>query len=124
MGLEEAKHLLERYSGLERDALHVHGSLMLYIVSMAVFRQNRRSLYPWMIVLGAEVVNEFFDLLRHWFDGPHDAIAESLKDLWNTMIWPSILLLVGRYTNWFEKSGGVDGGARGGPADAGLRCKE
>jgi hypothetical protein len=98
------KILIEQYTGLERDALHIHGAILLYIVAMAVFRQSRRSRFPWLVVLAAELLNEGHDLRINLPGEPAWAIAESLKDLWNTMLWPTVLLLVGRYTMWFQKS--------------------
>jgi hypothetical protein len=104
MRYRDLKTLLEQYTGLERDALHIHGALLLYILAMAVFRQSRRSRFPWLVVLAAELANEAYDLTRgSEGDSDEEALAGSLKDLWNTMLWPSVLLLVGRYTNWFER---------------------
>ena len=93
---------IEQYSGLERDALHVHAALFLYIVAMVVFRQTRRSRFPWLFVLIVEVVNEYFDLKRAAVPDMPVAWDESLKDLWNTMLWPTVLLFIGRYTTLFQ----------------------
>ena len=98
----EMKELIERYTGLERDALHIHAALLVYILAMAIFRQTRRSRIPWLVVLVAEVANEANDLTINWADGPEWALSASFKDLWNTMLWPTVLLFVGRYTNWFR----------------------
>ena len=98
----ELKIIIERYSGLERDALHIHLALLLYLIAMAVFRQSRRSRIPWLIVLGIEVANEIADLARHYRNDMPLRWDESLKDLWNTMLWPTVLLFVGRYTDLFQ----------------------
>ena len=103
MSFAEFKILIEHYTGLERDALHIHAAILLYIIAMAVFRQSRRSRFPWLVVLAAELLNEAHDLSINWFDDPAWALAGSFKDLWNTMLWPTVLLLVGRYTRWFQK---------------------
>ena len=98
----EFKDIIEQYSGLERDALHIHGALLLYVLAMFAFRQSRRSRFPWLVVLAVEMLNEAFDL-RHQYRS--DGVLEwssSAKDLWNTMLWPTVLLLVGRYTNLFQ----------------------
>lgn len=103
MWYTEFKEAVVTYVGLERDALHVHGALLLYIVAMGVFRQSRRSRLPWLVVFAVELVNEAIDLLAiaPYFNR---LIAEAtIKDIWNTMLWPTVLLLVGRYTDWFEK---------------------
>lgn len=98
----ELKIIIERYSGLERDALHIHLALLLYFVAMAVFRQSRRSRIPWLFVLGIEVANEIADLARQHSNDMPLRWDESLKDLWNTMLWPTVLLFVGRYTDLFQ----------------------
>ena len=91
------------YTGLERDAVHVHAALLLYIAAMGIFRQSRRSRVPWLVVLAVELANEAYDF-RHNLDmGSDMAFSLGLKDLWNTMLWPTVLLVVGRYTNWFHK---------------------
>jgi hypothetical protein len=99
----ELKELIGTYTGLERDALHVHAALFLYFISMAVFRQSRRSRLPWLVVFSVELANEAYDLTHNWEDGPEWALSGAAKDLWNTMLWPTVILLVGRYTTWFQK---------------------
>jgi hypothetical protein len=103
MSYGELKIIIEQYTGLERDALHIHAALLLYILAMALFRQSRRSRFPWIFVLGIELANEAYDLSRTWSEDPQLALSSAAKDLWNTMLWPTVLLFVGRYTNWFRK---------------------
>lgn len=102
MWYADFKIFLEQYSGLERDALHIHIAILLYLLAMALFRQTRRSRIPWLIVLAIEIANEIFDIRRNLARGEALAYAESAKDLWNTMLWPTVLLFVGRYTSLFE----------------------
>ena len=100
--LNELKVLIESYSGLEKDALHIHLALLLYIVAMAVLRQSRRSRLPWLFVLGVELVNEASDLFIQYGAGDRLDLAGGAKDIWNTMLWPTVLLFIGRYTNLFQ----------------------
>jgi hypothetical protein len=102
----ELKEAIGLYTGLERDALHVHAALFLYILAMALFRRSPRSRIPWLIVLAILGANEIYDLVHNWPDGPEWAIGASAKDLWNTMLWPTVLLFVGRYTSWFQRPRG------------------
>jgi hypothetical protein len=99
----DLKLVIEGMTGLERDALHIHGAIFLYILVMAVFRQGRRSVLPWLLVLAVELANESHDLWTNWDGGVHWAISSAIQDLWNTMLWPTVLLLVGRYTEWFQR---------------------
>ena len=98
----DIKIFIEQYSGLERDALHIHFALLVYLLAMFVFRQTRRSRFPWLVVLFFELLNELFDLKRSQMAGMPLPWEESVKDLWNTMLWPTVLLIVGRYTTLFE----------------------
>jgi hypothetical protein len=49
------------------------------------------------------VANEAYDLYLNQDDGLEWAIGAGVKDLWNTMLWPTVLLFVGRYTDWFQR---------------------
>jgi hypothetical protein len=111
----ELKELVEAYTGLERDALHIHAALFLYLLAMGVFRQGRHSRIPWLVVLAIELANEAYDIWHNW--GIDHALIFSTAglDLWNTMLWPTVLLLIGRYTNWFQRP---RAGAEAAPADA------
>jgi hypothetical protein len=103
MDYAQLKDLITAYSGLEKDAIHIHVALLLYILALWMFRQSRRSRLPWLFVLLIELGNETYDLVTNWTGGPEWAMSEAGKDLWNTMLWPTVLLFVGRYTNWFSR---------------------
>ena len=94
------KDFISYYTGLEKDALHIHVALFLYLLVLVVFRRSRRSFLPWLVVFGIELANEAHDLWLNWTGGPAWAIGESVKDLWNTMLWPTVLYVIGRYTDW------------------------
>ncbi|MDT9598908.1 hypothetical protein [Sphingosinicella rhizophila] len=97
----DLKIFLVDYTGLDKDALHIHAALFLYLAAMLAFRQTRRSRFPWLFVLAVELGNEAIDLHREGWVAAR-LWEESAKDLWNTMLWPTILLLIGRYTTLFE----------------------
>lgn len=99
----DLKEAVGVYTGLERDALHVHGALFLYLIAMAALRRGRRSLLPWLVVFGAELANELYDAWYSWGEALSWIWESAGKDLWNTMLWPTVLLLLGRYTRWFER---------------------
>lgn len=99
MSYLDLKELIEAYTGLERDALHIHAALFVYLAAVLVLR-NGKSLIPWLLVLAVELANEAHDLSVNWVEGPDWAIASSVRDLWNTMLWPSLLLLAGWRLDW------------------------
>ena len=81
--------------GLTNDAMHVHGSLLILFLSAVVLRRRPDSVWCWLIVLMAELSNEYADLRGQ---APGEAtLNASLHDLYNTMFWPTIILLMGRF---------------------------
>lgn len=86
---------LTQYVGLSNDAMHVHGSLLLLFGSAIILRRRPDSIYCWLIVLLAELFNEFADL-KGLVPG-EASIDAGIHDIYNTMIWPTILLLLGRF---------------------------
>jgi hypothetical protein len=101
--LEPIKTLLSEAVGLSKDALHLHLGLLVFLLAMVVFRRSAASLVPWLCVLALELGNELMDAL-HFHNGVYDfTIAGGLKDIVNTMLWPTILLLLARYTTLLVK---------------------
>lgn len=81
--------------GLTNDAMHVHGSLLILLVSSILLRRRPDSAWCWIIVLIAELFNEYADLRGQ---APGEATLDaSLHDLYNTMFWPTIILVLGRF---------------------------
>jgi cell shape-determining protein MreD len=97
MTLGDLKILVSDYTGLEKDALHIHVALILYLGAALLFRRSPRLWPAWLLVLGVELANESYDLWQQAADGDAPRWTESLKDLWNTMLWPTALLLLARY---------------------------
>ena len=80
--------------GLTNDAMHVHGSILILFVSAIVLRRRPDSIWCWLIVLAAELFNEYADLKGL---APGEAsIRASVHDLYNTMFWPTVILIAGR----------------------------
>ena len=97
MNLGHLKILVSDYTGLEKDALHIHVALILYLAASFLLRRSPRFWIAWLLVLGVELANESYDLWQQAADGDVPRWTESLKDLWNTMLWPTVLLLLARY---------------------------
>ena len=117
MDFAEFKIWIGDYTGLEKDALHIHAALALYLLAMFAFRQTRRSRFPWLFVLFVELGNEAYDLWHQEAHGEPARWDASLKDLWNTMLWPTVLLFIGRYTDIFQHRTRGAAGAEVSPAD-------
>ena len=94
----------------DKDALHIYAALLIQIVAAKLSRRSLGHFLPWLTVLGLELVNEGIDLVRggeprlmpwQMVGGAHDII--------NTMILPSILLILCRRDptlfHWHKESG-------------------
>jgi hypothetical protein len=99
MGWYGFKEWLEATSGLDMDALHVHAGILVQLLAALLFRRSLRSIWPWFIVFVASLANEGYDLWFETWPDPERArqFAEGAKDLLNTMLIPTLLLLVARF---------------------------
>jgi hypothetical protein len=93
---EAIKAAVALWTGLERDALHIYVALLLQVGSAALLRRSLGSPLPWLVVLVFALLNEGLDIYRDrtfekWEEGA------ALHDLWNTMLAPSLLLLLARF---------------------------
>lgn len=99
----EIKEGLALWSGLSMDALHVHAGILCQIVAALILRRTLASLWPWLVVLAAALANEWSDLsFAVWPDRDLQR-AESLRDIWNTMLMPTLLLVIARFTPWLAR---------------------
>ena len=81
--------------GLTNDAMHVHGALLILCVSAILLRRRPDSQWCWLIVFLAELFNEYADLRGA---APGEAtIDAALHDIYNTMFWPTLILILGRF---------------------------
>jgi hypothetical protein len=89
------KMRLVEFVGLTNDAMHVHGSILILFVSAIVLRRRPDSIWCWLIVFIAELFNEYADLKGM---APGEATIEAaVHDLYNTMLWPTLILILGRF---------------------------
>lgn len=98
MGWYGFKEWLEATSGLDMDALHVHAGILLQLLAALLLRRSLRSPWPWLVVLAATLANEAYDLHFETWPDPDRARQwlEGLKDVVNTMLIPSLLLVLAR----------------------------
>ena len=75
--LQSAKLWLVQHLGLAKDALHIYVGLALLLGCVILFRWPLRSWKPWAVVALA---------------------AANWHDIWNTLFWPTMLMLLARYT--------------------------
>lgn len=94
----EIKIWLESATGFDRDALHIYGAVIIQFGLALFFRRSLASPWPWIAVLIVALANEYFDYQRVGESANSKAIfqTEGYKDMWNTMLIPTFLLLVAR----------------------------
>ena len=93
---QQIKEAIAYYTDLERDALHIYAALLVQVGTALVLRRRLAHWLPWAAVLALAVGNELLDTYR---DGVVEQweLDSNLHDLWNTMLLPSLLLLLARF---------------------------
>ena len=95
MDSEALKAAVEAWTGLDRDALHVYAAVLIQLASAALLRRTLASPWPWLVVLAFALGTHGPTVSRRSSRGVEKAAA--LHDLWNTMLLPTLLLLVVRF---------------------------
>jgi len=99
--LQSVKLWLVEHAGLAKDALHIHIGLLLFVGSALVFRCSVRSWKPWAVVFAAALIGEAWDLRDSLVHHTPIALWANVHDIWNTMLWPSLMVLLARTTSLF-----------------------
>jgi hypothetical protein len=99
----EGKLWLIGQLGLAKDALHIHVALALFFGSALLFGWRLSSWRPWLLVLAATLAGEAWDIRDRLVGGVPIAPRGNLHDVWNTLFWPSVILLLARRTRLFGR---------------------
>jgi hypothetical protein len=91
------KMLVVGQTDLGRDALHIFFGVAGQILVAAIVGRSLAHPVPWIAVLIAELVNEFFDLNEGDVWGDRPMWPGSVRDLVVTMTLPTLLLVLVRY---------------------------
>jgi hypothetical protein len=114
MDWHDLKQWISGASGLDMDSLHVHVGVLAQVAVAFVLRVRLSSLWPWLAVAAAVLANEAYDFQYEIWPTREEQFFESVKDLWNTMLLPTVLLLLARFTPWLFVSPSADPGQPGG----------
>ncbi len=93
----EMKFWVSEATGLHMDALHVHAGVYAQILLALILRRSLASIWPWLLLLLAQIGNEWWDLTYEIWPTRDDQWSESISDTWNTMLLPTLLLLLSRF---------------------------
>ena len=84
-------------TGLDKDALHIYFGLTLFLVVRLLWRRRGGWVIAWLAVLAMACGGEWLDLNAEISRSSIQPDAAHWHDIWNTMFWPTVLLLVGRW---------------------------
>ena len=96
--LQQAKVVALAVTDLAKDALHVHVGLFVFFAAALLFGWPLRSWRPWLAVLAVALAGEIWDIADTWGIGGPLRLAANWHDIWNTMLWPTIIMLLARWT--------------------------
>lgn len=89
------KNSVEGVSHMQRDALHVHFGLLLFLGFATVFRGKGRFRHALLLTTAFCLLGEVFDAASRLGNGRSPYWLGSLKDVVNTLLWPYCLCLGG-----------------------------
>jgi len=84
-------------TGLDKDALHIYFGMALFVLVRLAWRGRGGWLAAWIAVLVMACGGEGLDLTAEYSKSAIQPDAEHWHDIWNTMFWPTVLLVVGRW---------------------------
>lgn len=95
----ELKNWLELSTGLDRDSLHIYAGVGVQLVAALIFRRSLASPLPWVFVILAALANEYYDynMIPDPLNGGSVYFDEAVRDFWNTLLLPSLFLVVARF---------------------------
>lgn len=101
--LQDAKLWLIAHFGLGKDALHIYVALTVMFGSALLFGWRLSSWRPWLLVAAAALAGEAWDIRDRLVAGVPVQPSGNVHDLWNTLFWPSVILLLARQTRLFGR---------------------
>jgi hypothetical protein len=101
--LQQAKLFIGDHVHLAKDALHIYVALALFLGSAMLFRWPLKSWRPWLVVLAAALIGEAWDLRDSLVYHTPIELGGNLKDVQNTLFWPTVLVLLARGTRVLKR---------------------
>ena len=101
--LQSAKLLLLEATNLGRDALHIHVGLIVMLLVVIAFKRSLADWRPLAAVALASVAGELWDVIDTFSHGGRPRWDANWKDIWNTMVWPTVLFGLARFTRILKR---------------------
>lgn len=83
-------------TGLSKDALHIYVGLSVFLVTAVVLRKPLQSIIPWLAVAAVAIAGEALDMRDDIASFGYWRWEASLHDVLNTLLWPTVLLLLAK----------------------------
>ncbi|MEE9433144.1 MAG: hypothetical protein V3V15_02760 [Sphingorhabdus sp.] len=93
----DLKFFLADEAGLAKDALHIHIGLAVFVLARLLWRWRGGWFFAWLIALTAALGGEWLDMVRERAANAEVSAEAHWHDVWNTMLWPTVLLFIGRW---------------------------
>lgn len=94
---EERKLSIIEASGLGKDALHIYFGLALFLLVRLMWRWRGGWIVAWLAVVAMACGGEWLDMTAEHSRSTIQPDAAHWHDIWNTIFWPTVLLLIGRW---------------------------
>ena len=101
--LQAVKLWLVQHVHLAKDALHIYVALTVMFAAALVFGWRLSSWRPWLLVAFVAIAGEVWDVRDSLTSGTPVVLSANLHDVWNTLFWPSVILLLARRTRVFGR---------------------
>lgn len=95
---QNIKSLVDNFTFLSRDVLHVYGGVLFFMFWIVVFKKQRQILCLTIISIAA-LVNEILDILFVLKRTNNINWTENISDIFNTIFLPFLLYLFLRFWN-------------------------
>lgn len=114
LDFQQLKVAMLGFTGLGKDALHIYAGMGLFLLVRLVWRWRGGWMLAWLAVLALACTVEWIDMKAEAANSALQPDAAHWHDVWNTLFWPTVLLLVGR---WLQPKSKPNQGASGDLAD-------
>lgn len=100
---QQTKLAIVEHLGLAKDALHIYVAVIVFFGSCVLFKWKAGQWKPWLLVLAIALLGEAWDIRDTLVYNDKVWLAASWKDIWNTLLVPTVLMILARFTGIFDK---------------------
>lgn len=102
--IQDLKITVMSLTGLSKDALHVYVGLIVFLGAALILRRPAGSPLPWLAAFVAALLGEVVDARGDLTSLGYWRWLDSMRDVVNTIFWPTLLVLAARLTPVFDET--------------------